>query len=75
MKSLGKVISLSNDKLVLKTDSPVRLGTKIFDEHGNFVGIVTEYFGPTMGPYLLIAPKKRPEPYLGKELFGSGGKK
>lgn len=75
MKSLGKVVSLSNGKLVLKTDSLVRVGSKVFDERGGFVGIVSEYFGPTMGPYLLVSPKKKPEPFLGKELFGSGGKK
>lgn len=75
MKSLGKVVSLSNGKLVLKTDSLVRIGSKVFDEKGDFVGIVTEYFGPTMGPYLLISSKKKAEPYVGKELFGSGGKK
>lgn len=75
MKSLGKVVSLSNGKLVLKTDSLVKIRSKVFDEKGDFVGIVAEYFGPAMGPYLLVSPKKKPEPYVGKELFGSGGKK
>lgn len=74
MKSLGKVVSISNGKLVLKTDDLVKVGTKIFDEHGNFVGNAIEYFGPTLGPYILISPKKRPEPYLGKEMFGPGQK-
>jgi len=75
MKSLGKVVSLSEGKLVLKTDSLVKIGSKVFDERGNFVGIVEGYFGPVMGPYLLIGPKGTGNRYLGKQLYGSGGKK
>jgi rRNA processing protein Gar1 len=75
MKSLGKVVSIVEDKLVLKTDSLVKIGSKIFDGHGRFVGTVIDHFGPAGGPYLLISPKKRPGKLLGKELFGSGGKK
>lgn len=70
MKSLGKVVSLSNGKLVLKTDKLVKIGAKVFDEHGTFIGTVVDFFGPTLGPYLLVSPKKKPEPFLGKELFG-----
>lgn len=74
MKSLGKVVSISEGKLVLKTSELVKIGTKIFDEQGNFVGTAIDYFGPTLGPYIVISPKKKPEPYMGKELFGSGAK-
>lgn len=74
MKLLGKVTSISDGKLVLKTDDLVKIGAKVFDERGNFVGNVIDYFGPTMGPYLRVSPKKGPDQYLGKELFGSGKK-
>ena len=77
MKSIGNVVSISNEKLVVKTKDILKRkdhvvlkpGTKVFDEGGNFVGIVHEYFGPTDKPYVLISPKKKPDQYVGKELF------
>jgi rRNA processing protein Gar1 len=69
MKSLGEVKSISGNKLVLRTDDVLKIGTKIFDEHGNFVGNVVEYFGSTKHPYVLVSPKKSPDRYSGKELF------
>lgn len=69
MKSLGRVVSMSEGKLVLKTDKLVKLGSKIYDEQGRHIGTVIDYFGPTRGPYLLISPIKAAEPLQGKELF------
>ena len=77
MKSIGNVVSISDGKLVVKTKEVLKRkdplvlkpGTKVFDESGNFVGIVHEYFGPTDKPYVLISPKKKPDQYLGRELF------
>jgi len=70
MKSLGNVVSVSKGKLVVKTSEPLKAGHKIFDESGNFVGNVLEFFGPTEKPYVLVSPKKNADHYLGKELFG-----
>ncbi|MBS3060853.1 MAG: hypothetical protein J4432_05095 [DPANN group archaeon] len=70
MKKLGVVKSINEGKLVLKTEKLVKIGAKIYDEEGAFVGTVIDYFGPTMGPYLLISPKKAPEPFYGKDLYG-----
>lgn len=69
MKSVGKVVSLSAGKLVVRTEEPLKAGSKVFDESGNFVGNVLEYFGPTDRPYVLVSPKKKADHYLGKELF------
>ena len=69
MKSIGKVVSISEGKLVVRADDLVKPGTKIFDETGNFVGIAVNYFGLTKKPYLLVSPKKKAEPYRGRELF------
>lgn len=69
MKSIGKVVSISGGKLVVRADDVVRPGTKVFDESGNFVGNAIDYFGLTKKPYLLVSPKKRPDQYMGKELF------
>ncbi len=70
MKRLGRVVSISDDKLVLKTEQLVKIGAKVFDEEGKFVGNVIDYFGPTVGPYVLVSPKRDPTKYMGKELFG-----
>ncbi len=70
MKKLGRVVSVSNDKLVLKTEELLKIGTKVFDEEGKFVGNVIDYFGPTMGPYVLVSPKRDPVKFVGKELYG-----
>ena len=69
MKLIGKVVSISEGKLVVKANDLLRPGTKVFDEAGNFVGIAVNYFGLTKKPYLLVSPKKKPEPYRGKEIF------
>jgi len=69
MRNLGRVVSISNGKLVLKTDKLVKMGSEVFDDAGRHVGTVVDYFGPTMGPYLLISPKKDPNAFLGKELY------
>jgi rRNA processing protein Gar1 len=75
MKMLGKVVSISNGKLVVKMSShiaagkDIRTGEKVFDETGNFVGNILEYFGPTEKPYVLVSSKKKPENYEGKEVF------
>ena len=69
MKIIGKVVSISDGKLVVRADDLVKPGTKIFDESGNFVGIAVDYFGLTKKPYLMISPKKKADHYLGKELF------
>jgi len=75
MKIIGKVVSVSNGKLVVKTgkahkpDKEIKLGEKVFDEKGNFVGNILEYFGPTDNPFLLVSAKKKTENYEGKELF------
>ena len=70
MKKLGRVVSLSDDKLVLKTEELIKIGAKVFDEEGKFVGNVIDYFGPTVGPYVLVSTKREPSQYVGKELFG-----
>lgn len=69
MKSIGKVVSISDGKLVVRADDVVRPGTKIFDESGKFVGTAVDYFGLTKKPYLMISPKRKADNYLGKELF------
>jgi len=69
MRKIGRVVSISEKKLVLKTDKLVKMGSEVFDDGGRHVGTVIDYFGPTMGPYLLISPKRDPNPFVGKDLY------
>ena len=69
MKLLGKVVSMNEGKLVLKTDKLVKLGSKVYDERSRHIGTVVDYFGPTMGPYLLVSAKRDGDMLVGKELF------
>lgn len=73
MKKLGRVVSFDEKKIVLKTDELVKIGSEVYDEGERHVGTVIEYFGPTMGPYVIIGTKmnKKDVKFLvGKTLYG-----
>ena len=70
MKKLGRVVSVSDGKLVLKTEELVKLGAEVYDDGERHIGTVIDYFGPTMGPYLLISTKKDAGQLVGEELYG-----
>jgi rRNA processing protein Gar1 len=70
LEKLGRVVSISDGKLVLKTDELIKLGSEVYDDSKRHVGTVVDYFGPTMGPYLLVSPKKDPGKLVGEFLYG-----
>ncbi len=70
MKRIGRAVSISDGKLVVKTERLVKIGSEVFDDAGRHIGTVVDYFGPTMGPYVLVSPKKDPAPLVGQELYG-----
>jgi len=69
MQKLGRVVQIHEEKLVLKTDKLVKIGSRVYDDKERWVGTVIDYFGPTMGPYLLVSPKKEAASLVGKELY------
>lgn len=69
MKLIGRVASIHDKKLIVKSPVSLDKGKKVYDDGEEFVGEVVEYFGPTDTPYLVIATKKDPERYLGEKVY------
>ena len=71
MRRLGTVVSVSEGKLVLKTEKLVKIGSRTYNEKEIYVGTVIDFFGPTDGPYVLVSPESRePGEFIGEELYG-----
>lgn len=70
MKKLGKVASIDDGKLILKTDEVLEKGDQVYDESGRFIGNVIGFSNEEYGEYAVISPKKDPEPLRGKKLYG-----
>ncbi len=70
MKKLGKVASVKDGKLILKTDKTLDEGDQVYDESGRFIGNVIGFKDEEYGEYAVISPKKDPEPLNGKKLYG-----
>lgn len=60
---------MSDGKLVIKTDELIKLGSEVYDDSNRHVGTVVDYFGPTMGPYMLVSAKKDPGKLVGEYLY------
>lgn len=70
MKKLGRVVSLTDGKLVLKSKELVKIGSEVYDSAERHVGTVVDYFGNTLGPYVIVSPKKDAGMLVGEELYG-----
>ena len=69
MKLLGRVSSIHDGKLIIKSPGQFKKGKKVYDDGEEFVGEVIEWFGSTKKPYLIISTKKDPERYLGEKIY------
>ena len=71
MRKLGNVVSIRDGKLVIKAEGEnlAKIGTKVFDEKGQFVGPIIDFFGPIKGPYMVVSPRKKPDQYLNQAIF------
>ena len=57
MQRLGPVLHLSPSRnLILKVESPPRIGETVVDENLKPVGTVFDTFGPVCSPYVAIRP-------------------
>ena len=70
MKNVGRVVSVLDGKLVLKSKELVKIGAELYDASERHVGTVVDYFGNTMGPYVIVSPKKDAGMLVGEELYG-----
>ena len=69
LKKIGRVVSVSDGKLVVKAEGTIKIGAEVYDSGERHIGTVSDYFGPTAGPYLLISTKKEPGQLVGEELY------
>lgn len=70
MKKLGKVASIEEGKLILKTDKTLNEGDQVYDESQRFIGNVIGFKDKEYGQYAVISTKKNPEPLRGQKLYG-----
>ncbi|MGD6933284.1 MAG: H/ACA ribonucleoprotein complex subunit GAR1 [Candidatus Bathyarchaeia archaeon] len=68
---MGKVLSITpSSSLIVKTESPPRVGCEVVDEGLNVVGKVFDVIGPVASPYAVIKPNvKNPAVLLNKPLY------
>lgn len=70
MKKLGKVVTVDNGKLILKTNEKLKRGDKVYDEGNRFIGNIISFKKEEHGQYAVVSPKKDPEPLRGEKLYG-----
>lgn len=58
MRKLGKVIHLTNRRLVLRAEHVPNLGGAVYDGAGERIGSVLDLFGPVAAPYAVIKPAR-----------------
>ncbi|XHH10597.1 MAG: H/ACA ribonucleoprotein complex subunit GAR1 [Candidatus Bathyarchaeia archaeon] len=68
---MGKVLSITpSSSLIIKTESPPKIGVEVVDEGLNVVGKVFDVIGPVSSPYAVIKPNvKNPAVLLNKPLY------
>ena len=60
MQKLGRVSNVTpSQNLIVKTESPPKLGSEVVDENLNVVGKVFDIIGPVSSPYAVIKPTIR----------------
>jgi len=71
LQRLGKVLSVTpSSSLIIKTESPPKLGCEVVDEGLNVVGKVFDIIGPVSSPYAVIKSNvKNPTVLLNKPLY------
>ena len=69
LKLLGKVSQTGKNKVIAKVSQLPKIGKKVFDDKENFVGTVTDFFGQTKEPYVVVTTKHPPAKYLGEQIY------
>lgn len=70
MKKLGKIVSIKDGKLILKTKNAVKKGKKVYDESERFIGNVIGFQDEEYGEYAIISSKKKPKALVGEKIYG-----
>jgi len=71
LQRIGKALSVTpSNSLIVKTDSPPKIGCEVVDEKLTVVGKVFDVIGPVSSPYAVIKVSvKNPTALLDKPLY------
>jgi RNA-binding protein len=71
MQRIGKALSITpSNSLIVKTDSPPKIGCEVADEKLTVIGKVFDIIGPVSSPYAVIKISvKNPTALLNKPLY------
>jgi RNA-binding protein len=71
LQRLGRVLSVTpSQNIVVKTETPPKIGTAVVDESLTVVGKVFDIIGPVSSPYVVVKPAVRePEKLTDKRLY------
>jgi len=69
MKPLGKVAQVGKNSIIVKTTQLPKLRRKVYDEKSNFIGNVSDYFGQTKEPFIIVTTRHPPSKYLGTKVY------
>ncbi|MCL2691415.1 MAG: Gar1/Naf1 family protein [Candidatus Bathyarchaeota archaeon] len=71
MQRIGKALSITpSNGIIIKTETPPKIGCEVADENLTIVGKVFDIIGPVSSPYAVIKPNiKNPTTLLNKPLY------
>jgi len=74
---LGRVLHLgSGQNLILKGERKPKIGDKVVDDKGRYVGIISDVFGPTASPYISVKTNfRKPKELINRTLYAYPFKK
>jgi len=71
LQRIGKALSITpSNGIIIKTETPPKIGCEVADENLTIVGKVFDIIGPVSSPYAVIKPNiKNPTTLLNKPLY------
>ena len=71
LQRLGRVLTVSPSRnLIVKTETPTKIGSEVVDENLKVIGKVFDIIGPVSAPYAVIRPTvSEPARLLNKPLY------
>lgn len=71
MQRIGRALHISSNKnIILKAETPPKLGDKVIEENLKSVGTVFDIFGPVSSPYVSVKTAvEEPHRFIGHILY------
>lgn len=71
MQRLGRAIHVTPSRnIIVKVETPPKIGEKVVDEKLKQVGTVSDVFGPVSSPYITVKPTvENPKSFINQVLY------